>query len=58
MPWTGKTFSKHNKALKGPAATKAAEQANAILRSGAPEGVAIATANKAAKRRATTRRGR
>jgi uncharacterized protein YdaT len=53
MPWTGKSFaSRYNKSLSGAAAMKAAEQANAILRSGAPEGVAIATANKqAAKRR-------
>lgn len=47
MPWTGKSFaSKHNKKLSGPAANKAASQANAMIRSGVPEGVAIATANK------------
>ncbi len=52
MPWTGKSFaSRHNKSLFGAAATKTAEQANAILRSGAPEGIAIATANKEAARR-------
>lgn len=47
MPWSGKSFaSRHNHKLKGSAATKAAEQANAMLRSGVPEGIAIATANK------------
>jgi uncharacterized protein YdaT len=49
MPWSGKTFaSRHNKKLSGAGAARAAEQANAILRSGASEGVAIATANKRA----------
>jgi hypothetical protein len=48
MPWkSGKDFAaRHNKKLKGAAATKAASQANAMLRSGVPEGIAIATANK------------
>jgi len=47
MPWTGKDFaSKHNKKLSGAAATKAADMANAMVRSGVDEGVAIATANK------------
>ena len=51
MPWTPQSFkSKHNKSLTLPQAKKAAAQANAILRSGAGEGVAIATANKYAKR--------
>jgi hypothetical protein len=49
MPWSGKSFaSRHNKKLSGAGAAKAAEQANAILRSGADEGVAIAVANKRA----------
>jgi uncharacterized protein YdaT len=49
MPWSGKSFAaKHNKKLSGAGAAKAAEQANAILRSGADEGVAIAVANKRA----------
>ncbi len=57
MPWIGKTFaSRHNTALKGAAATKAAEQANAILRSGSSEGVAIATASKYANKKAAQRR--
>jgi uncharacterized protein YdaT len=48
MPWkSGKDFAaRHNKKLKGAAATKAASQANAMLRSGVPEGIAIATASK------------
>ena len=47
MPWSGATFrKKHNKKLSPSQASKAAKQANAMLRSGASEGVAIATANK------------
>lgn len=50
MPWTAKSFkSRHAHSLTGSQAGKAAKQANAILRSGAPEGVAIATAIKHAK---------
>lgn len=52
MPWpTGKSFAQaHNKKLKGEAATKAAEQASAMVREGVPEGIAIATANKRGNR--------
>ena len=51
MPWTGKSFaSKHNHSLSGKAATKAASIASAIVRGGGDEGVAIATANKYAKK--------
>ena len=51
MPWTPQEFaSRHNKNLKGKAATKASHMANAILASGAPEGIAIATANKYANK--------
>ena len=48
MPWaTGAEFaSKHNHKLKGAAASKAASMASAMVKAGAPEGVAIATANK------------
>lgn len=47
MPWSAKTFkSRHNKGLSSGQAKKAAAQANAILRSGGSERVAIATANK------------
>ena len=50
MPFaSGKQFAaKHNHKLKGAPATKAASIANAMLRSGADDGVAIATANKRA----------
>lgn len=51
MPWTGRSFAaKHNKKLKGEAAGKAAAQATAMVKSGVPEGEAIATANKHAKK--------
>lgn len=47
VPWDAKSFaSRHNKSLKGAGAAKAASIANAILRSGGDEGMAIATANK------------
>ena len=50
MPWSGKSFrQKHNKDLTAKQAAKAAAQANAILASGASEGIAIATANKHAR---------
>lgn len=51
MPWTGKEFAnKHNHKLKGATANKAAKQATAMVRAGVDEGVAIATANKNAKK--------
>lgn len=51
MPWTGKEFAeKHNKKLHGKSADKAAAQASAMIKSGVPEGEAIATANKQAKK--------
>ena len=47
MPWTGASYrARHNKKLSPAAASKAAAQANAMLREGVPEGTAIATANK------------
>lgn len=47
MPWSASSFAgKHNHSLKGAAASKAASIANAILKRGGDEGVAIATANK------------
>ena len=47
MPWDAKSFAtKHNKKLKGKAASKAAAMATAMVAHGVPEGVAIATANK------------
>lgn len=48
MPWTGKTFHKHNKKLTDAQSAKAAKQATAVLKSGVPEGEAIAIANKQA----------
>ena len=51
MPWTGEQFaSRHNKKLGGAVADKAAAQATAMVKAGVPEGEAIATANKTAKR--------
>lgn len=51
MPWSGPQFAaKHNKKLKGAAATHAAAQATAMIAHGVPEGEAIATANKYAKK--------
>lgn len=50
MPWTAESFKKkHAHGLSKKQAAKAAAQANAILKSGASEGVAIATAIKHAK---------
>ncbi len=50
MPWTAESFKqKHNHSLNPSQAKKAAAMADAILRSGAPEGIAIATANKRAE---------
>lgn len=47
MPWTGKTFAeKHNHKLHGAQANKAAAIATAMVKSGVPDGIAIATANK------------
>jgi len=51
MPWTGKSFSKHNKALSPEQSKKAAAQANAVLKSSSDEGMAIAVANKQAKKK-------
>jgi uncharacterized protein YdaT len=50
MPWDPHSFSKHNKKLRGPALSKAAAQATAMVKSGVPEGIAIATANKTGNR--------
>jgi uncharacterized protein YdaT len=52
MPWTPREFAeKHNQKLSGEAAKAASRQANALLAKGLPEGEAIATASKQAKRR-------
>jgi uncharacterized protein YdaT len=53
MPWTGAEFaSRHNHSLNKAGSAKASSMANAILRSGGSERVAIATANKYANRHA------
>ena len=50
MPWTPESYrARHNKRLSPAAAKSAAAQANAMLRAGVPEGVALATANKHAE---------
>lgn len=50
MPWSPESFKdRHNHGLSPAQAAHAAHQANAILRSGAPEGTAIAVANKYAE---------
>ena len=47
LPWSGKSFaSRHNHSLSGAGASKAASIANAILKRGGDEGIAIATASK------------
>lgn len=46
MSWTAASFRrKHNHSLTPELAAKAASMANAMLKSGVPEGEAIATAN-------------
>lgn len=51
MPWTGKQFrERHAKHLTPAQATHAAHMANAMLKNGTDEGVAIATAIKNAKK--------
>jgi uncharacterized protein YdaT len=58
MPWTSKEFaSRHNKKLKGAAASKAASMATAMVREGVPEGTAIATANKHGNKLQRMRKG-
>ncbi len=50
MPWTAKQFKqRHNHSLSIGQAGKAASIAEAMMRRGVSEGIAIATANKRAK---------
>lgn len=50
MPWTAEEFkNRHAKDLSPAQAKKAAAMANAMLKSGTKEGVAIATAIKRSK---------
>lgn len=51
MPWDAQTIKKHNHALKGTKAKRAAAQANAILAKTGDEGLALAVANKNAKKK-------
>lgn len=54
MPWTARSFrKKHNHNLTDAQAGKAAAQATAMVKEGVPEGEAIATANKGAKKTRT-----
>lgn len=47
MPWSpGEFKGRHNKAASPAQAKKGSEMANAMLREGVDEGIAIATANK------------
>jgi len=51
MPWTMASFrKKHNHSLSDRQAGKAAAMATAMVKAGVPEGEAIATANKHAKK--------
>lgn len=50
MPWTARTFKKHNAHLTGAALSKAAKVATGALKSGVPEGEAIAIGNTAGNR--------
>ena len=52
MPWDAKSFkARHNRSLTKMQAKVAARQANAVLKRTGDEGMAIAVANKAAKKR-------
>ena len=47
MPWTAQSFrSRHNRKLSDVQAEHASRMANAMLKQGVDEGIAIATANK------------
>lgn len=56
MPWTGKSFHKHNKGLSKKQSAKAAAQANEVLKATGDEGEAIAVTNKHAKKKATSKK--
>jgi uncharacterized protein YdaT len=57
LPWTARSFKKHNHGLSGAPLKKAAAQATAMVKAGVPEGEAIATANKHAKDKPKKSRG-
>lgn len=50
MPWTAKSFKKHNHALSGSAARGASEAANKALASGKSEGAAVRIGNAVGNR--------
>ena len=56
MPWNGRSFAKHNKSLSPEQSAAAAKQANAVLKDTGDEGLAIAVANKHAKKRPPSER--
>ena len=51
MPWTGKSFKKHNKKLTPAQSKKAAKVASAVLKKDGDEGKAIRIANAQAKKK-------
>ena len=51
MPWSARTFAKHNRHLHGAALHEAAARATALLKEGHSEGSAIRLANWLAKHR-------
>ena len=51
MPWSGRSFAKHNHSLTPAQSSDAAKQANAVLKATGDEGMAIAVANKHQKNR-------
>ena len=51
MPWTGKSFQKHNKGLSEGESAQASKVANAILDETGDEGKAIRIANWQAKKK-------
>lgn len=50
MPWSAKSFGKHNQKLSGHAKTVAAAAANSALKSGKSEGAAVRIGNAAGNR--------
>jgi uncharacterized protein YdaT len=58
MPWTGKTFRRHNKGLSKQELVVAASIANAVLERTGDEGKAIRVANAQVKGKGRWRRRR
>jgi uncharacterized protein YdaT len=57
MPWTAKSFQKHNHGLHGAKLKKAAKIATGMVKAGVPEGEAISTANARAEGKPKQSRG-